>query len=257
MLRGGYDERYFSNLRGEKFFYRVWRVRGAKAVLVLIHALGLHTGRYTWLCKELSMQGLTCYAVDLYGHGLSDGARGRGVLANLLDVVNKFLQLVSAKEGDTSISLMGHGAGALVALMAAEHVRNVRGVLAFSPLAEVVGFSDAPLRLKLSSMLGLKVRIPLIPPRDVEHSDALLKAKADDLVNRKVSAKLLLSILERVEMEKSVKLDNVSVLYEEGGRFERGLEAFTRLVAGISGKARYDPEREKIPLDNVLEWARG
>ncbi|RLF00607.1 MAG: hypothetical protein DRJ57_00635 [Thermoprotei archaeon] len=254
MLRGGYDERYFSNLRGEKFFYRVWRVKGAKAVLVLIHALGLHTGRYAWLCDELSMQGLTCYAVDLYGHGLSDGARGRGALADLLDVANKFLQLVSAKEKATNIFVMGHGVGALIALMAINHVENIKGILAFSPLAEVVDFTSIPLRLRVSSILGLKVQIPLIPPRDVEHADAILEAKADDLVNRKVSARLLLSILEKLRKLEGIEAENIPVLYEEGDRFVKGLEAFSRLVANLGERVSYDPEKERIPFERILEW---
>ncbi|RLF06911.1 MAG: hypothetical protein DRK00_00260 [Thermoprotei archaeon] len=257
MLRGGYDERYFSNLKGEKFFYRVWRVKGARATLVLIHALGLHTGRYAWLCNELSMRGLTCYAVDLYGHGLSDGARGRGVLDNLLDVANKFLQLVSAKERDTSIFVMGHGVGALIALMVTNHVKNVKGILAFSPLAEVIDFSNISARLRVSSILGLKVRIPLIPPRDVEHADAILEAKADDLVNKKISAKLLLSILERLRRLEGIDVEEVSVLYEEGDRFIRGLRAFSTLVNSLSDEISYDPEKDRLPFEKVVEWVYG
>ena len=86
------------NIEGERFFYRAWRSGNPRVTIVLLHALGLHTGRYSWLCDKIARGNVNCYAVDLYGHGLSDGGRGRGSLKKLIEVASMFLNLVRDKE---------------------------------------------------------------------------------------------------------------------------------------------------------------
>ena len=254
MAGSGYEERYFSNIRGEKFFYRMWRLRGARAALILIHALGLHSGRYTWLCEGLSFYGVNCYAVDLYGHGLSNGGRGRGTFADLLNAASKFLELVMSRERNSRIVLMGHGAGALAALVLASRYDRVSGLLAFSPLAELIEISNYPLTLKLFSLLGLKVRIPLIPPWDVNHPDARLEVKADKLVNRKLSAKLISSTLDLLRRIGRVETPFTAVLHEEGEIFSQGFNEFSRLVSDVDDSEIYDPSKESFPFERVAEW---
>src|SRR3989304_4098805 len=48
----------------------------SRAVVYLIHGLGDHSGRYTHVAEALSEARISCWALDLRGHGKSDGARG-------------------------------------------------------------------------------------------------------------------------------------------------------------------------------------
>ena len=45
------------------------------AVVVFVHGIVEHSGRYAELAAELNRHGIAVYAVDLRGHGRSQGAR--------------------------------------------------------------------------------------------------------------------------------------------------------------------------------------
>ena len=47
-----------------------------QAGIILVHGLGEHIGRYSLLIKKLNDEGIALTAVDLPGHGRSDGKRG-------------------------------------------------------------------------------------------------------------------------------------------------------------------------------------
>ena len=61
---------------GTKLVYRAWPVAGAAITLAVVHGLGEHSGRYERFAKGMARHGMATYAVDLRGHGESDGPRG-------------------------------------------------------------------------------------------------------------------------------------------------------------------------------------
>ena len=48
----------------------------AALTLAVVHGYFEHSGRYRALAEAMAGLGVATYAVDLRGHGLSDGARG-------------------------------------------------------------------------------------------------------------------------------------------------------------------------------------
>lgn len=61
---------------GVKLFGRVWSVDAPHAVLSLVHGFGEHSGRYAGMAQYLNGQGIAVVAIDLRGHGRSEGRRG-------------------------------------------------------------------------------------------------------------------------------------------------------------------------------------
>lgn len=242
-----YSERYFMNIRGERYFYRAWRVERPSAVVVLLHALGLHTGRYTWLCRDMADMGFACYAVDLYGHGLSDGDRGGGTYGRLLETASTFIRLVEEREGGR-VLLLGHGAGAILALSACR-AGKAAGVIAISPLAELQGIAHGTL-LKIRGMVGLKSRISLRPLRDRHHTDALLEAEADELVNRYVSSRILAGLMKAAGELAAQRLPIIALVREKNERGSQ-LEALVDTGRLIT----YDPRWEAFPLSAIIKLA--
>ncbi|RKQ69015.1 alpha-beta hydrolase superfamily lysophospholipase [Litorimonas taeanensis] len=59
-----------------KLVGRHWAVQKPKAVMSLVHGLGEHSGRYESLAPDLVKAGVAVVAIDLRGHGQSDGKRG-------------------------------------------------------------------------------------------------------------------------------------------------------------------------------------
>lgn len=56
--------------------YRAWDAQDPKAVALLVHGLGAHTGRWEFLADYLQTSGIASYALELRGFGQTQGQRG-------------------------------------------------------------------------------------------------------------------------------------------------------------------------------------
>jgi alpha-beta hydrolase superfamily lysophospholipase len=56
-------------------FYRRWDVESPRAVALIVHGLGEHSGRYQHVAESLAARGLVSFAPDHPGHGRSPGHR--------------------------------------------------------------------------------------------------------------------------------------------------------------------------------------
>lgn len=251
MQRRLYDEGAFMDSRGTKFFYRVWRARRAKAVLALLHALGLHSGKYTWLCEELASRGITCSAVDLYGHGLSEGPRG-GSLSGALTSGEKFLQLVAAKLERKSLVVAGHGSGALVALHSVRALDLRCGVLALSPLHDIAPHLNRKFKLKLASLLNSRVKVYHRPLHDARHRSSPLELQEDNLVIDSAPAKLVLGLL-RMVWERRCTGEGVAIFEESDSEALN----FFRSICTLRAELRFDPRCDEIPIERAIEMLVG
>ena len=68
-----------------ELFGKSWRVANPKAVVCLIHGFGEHLGRYEHVTRHFNTCGISCYAIDLPGHGKSSGKPG--VVQSLQDFI--------------------------------------------------------------------------------------------------------------------------------------------------------------------------
>lgn len=254
MSNMSYNESFFIDNRGLKFFYRFWKTSRAKKTLVFFHALGLHTGRYAWLLSELVSRGISCYALDLYGHGLSDGPRGGGNLNDLRSLASKFVSFVLAKAGSKKLVLAGHGIGTLLAVETSL-TSSFDSVLLVSPFTEVLDCLQPCSRLKVAAFLGLRVPIRLAPIYDVSHRDAVAEAREDPLVYRYASSRIVLpavrSVASVINLRRSITVAEEECFSALRKVLPEGLfNAENRWLT-------YNPEREIFPLDSIaetLEW---
>jgi len=95
-----------------------------RGVIVLVHGLHEHSGRYTFVADSLVREGYVVYAPDLVGHGKSGG--DRGVIRSFSDVVvdvEDFILHVSELES-RSIFLMAHSMGSVIATLAHLNLKN-------------------------------------------------------------------------------------------------------------------------------------
>jgi acylglycerol lipase len=105
---------------GKTLFMRRWTPNGAPKVSVLIlHGITAYSKPYGPLVAEqLANEGYDVFAMDLRGHGLSDGKRGDyPSRERLLSDLGETLAMVRPKS--KKLVLMGHSLGALSAIMAA------------------------------------------------------------------------------------------------------------------------------------------
>ncbi|HUZ87118.1 MAG TPA: lysophospholipase [Candidatus Micrarchaeaceae archaeon] len=67
---------FLASADGTRLAYRSWPVSGAAITFAVVHGLGEHSGRYERFARGMARFQMGTYAVDLRGHGLSQGQRG-------------------------------------------------------------------------------------------------------------------------------------------------------------------------------------
>ncbi|KAL5658128.1 hypothetical protein ACJX0J_031291, partial [Zea mays] len=111
-------------------------------VVILLHGLNEHSGRYSHFAKLLNDQGLKVYAMDWIGHGGSDGVHGYvSSLDHAVGDLKEFLEDVVLEENHgLPCFLFGHSTGGAIVLKAALDPSvelHVEGVVLTSPAIHV------------------------------------------------------------------------------------------------------------------------
>ncbi len=106
-----------SRAAGAKLFGQCWLPKGApRAIILLAHGYAEHLGRYEHVAKTFTDAGLAVYALDHWGHGRSDGARGFVPhFSVFLDGMAALLDMVQHRHPKTPRILLGHSMGGLIA----------------------------------------------------------------------------------------------------------------------------------------------
>lgn len=134
---------------------RYWHADKPRAVLNLIHGLGEHCGRYAPMAQYLAGHGITTAAIDLRGHGQSDGKRGvTKTITPLYGDISALLEMSAGKYPDLPHILMGHSMGGGLVLGYCEKTNrpNLAGVVAQAPLIGFVQSLPAPVILVMKAL---------------------------------------------------------------------------------------------------------
>ncbi|NUP14406.1 MAG: alpha/beta hydrolase [Polyangiaceae bacterium] len=108
---------------GTTLYIQGWRGAGpAEAAVLVVHGLRDHGGRYADLGEALARQGWAVYALDLRGHGRSQGPR---VWVDHFDRyvadVARAVEFVRQAEPVTPLVVLGQSMGGVIAARYAEH----------------------------------------------------------------------------------------------------------------------------------------
>ncbi|MGD9046778.1 MAG: lysophospholipase [Anaerolineae bacterium] len=148
-------EATFKGDRDLELYYQCWQPETKpKAVLVVVHGHGEHSGRYSNVADWFVPRGYAVYAFDLRGHGRSAGKRGYiESFAEYRNDTAAFLDLVLSEESDSRVFLLGHSQGGLIVLNYALHDgAGLAGVVASGPVLAPPGIS--PFLIQLSKLLS-------------------------------------------------------------------------------------------------------
>lgn len=125
-----------------------------RAALAIVHGYADHAGRYDHVMERFAGDGFVVYAVDLRGHGRSEGRRGHvRRWADYLDDADALLSAIARDEPALPLFLHGHSLGGLVVL---SHLIERAGrepgsrVRAASVTSPFLGIAAPPPALKLA-----------------------------------------------------------------------------------------------------------
>lgn len=121
---------------GMVYHYQQWIPEEAIALVVFVHGLGDHVGRYGLLTRTLTTAGCACAMFDQRGHGRSEGRRGHvDRFMDWVDDLASFVQFsAAALPPATPLYVVGHSLGALIGInYLLTHAAPVSGLVAMSP----------------------------------------------------------------------------------------------------------------------------
>lgn len=196
-----HSEFSWQNRKGLKLYAQSWRPEGEpQAVVALVHGLGEHSGRYSHVAEAFSRAGIAMIAVDLPGHGRSEGGRGCACFEDMLDDVDALLEQAAARFPGLPRILYGHSmGGAIVLYYSLRRKPEIAGVISTSP-GLGVGAPVPPAKRMLA-----KIMARVMPSftmsngldlQNLSHDPALIRAYQEDkLCHDRISASLGLDLL--------------------------------------------------------------
>lgn len=171
---------------GVELYARHWAPAEApRAVVVVMHGLKDHSGRYAGFASQLAAAGYSVYAFDLRGHGRSSGPRvAPGRWWDYVDDLDRFLAGVEVREPGRPVFVLGHSMGGTIAAGAAiQHRPPVAGLILSAPALVIDG---PPILLGATRLLGaLAPRAPALRLPDADFSStpgAAEALRADPLI---------------------------------------------------------------------------
>ena len=144
----------FNTSKNQELFYQTWSIQEPKAVVVIAHGLGEHSGRYQHVAEFLNQNGYSVTALDHEGHGQSPGQKGH--ISSFEDYISDlydFVELTKQQSPNQAIYLLGHSMGGLIASGYVLRHKNINKVIISAPPYGVPGKS-AQIQLKIGAFLG-------------------------------------------------------------------------------------------------------
>ena len=187
------------------------RYAGPRGIVLIVHGLGEHAGRYEGVAQLLLQMGFAVRGYDQRGHGRSDGQRGAlpdddALLEDLAEMVDEArihgmpfpttageLEAENAAAKNLPLIVLGHSLGGLVAArFAALNLRPIEGLVLSSPALNP-GFSLFQ-KLFLAASLKFTPSITVsngLNPKHLSRDPEVVKAYLEDrLVHNKISPRL-------------------------------------------------------------------
>ena len=240
---------YQEDHKNRKIFFQQWLPNiPVKGVIALVHGLGEHSGRYGRMAEFYTSKGLAVIAIDLYGHGLTEGKKGH------VDSMEAFMEQLSVLTEKTKVLasgkpvfLYGHSMGGnLVLNYLFRNKPDIQGVIASAPAVKP-GFEPPKIKI-LIGKIGRAIAPSFTQPNGLELAalsrDVAVVAAyiADPLVHNQLSGVLGLGILEWGEwLLKNPKNASIPVLFMHGTADRlTNFEASKQLASQLSGDVTFN-----------------
>ena len=200
------DVETFRLADGSEIVARAWQPEGTPhAVLLVVHGLAEHGGRYEDFAAFFNAAGYAVVAADLPGHGRSGGHRAHvRTFGEFIDAVRGSLALAQARFPDVPLVLVGHSMGGLIA--ANFLVEDQQAFAAAVLSGPAIRAPEQPNRfamfiMRLLSRLFPKLGVMQIEADGVSRDPEVVRRYLDDplVFTGKVSARLAAELFKAMQ----------------------------------------------------------
>ena len=221
-----------------------------KAIMLIIHGLGEHGGRYNSSFNNYYTQaGLATIAPDLPGHGKSGGNRGHIADPVLfLDIIDHMLLMIKELYPNKAVFIYGHSMGGQIVLWhTLARTPQVNGIIVSSP-SICTKDPVSPFKIFMAKTMD-KIMPEFSMDNDIDvnllsRDKKIIQAYVSDpLVHNKISARLGMMILSQGQWILKHAPENKNAMLVMIGTGE-----------GIVNKQSVDQFCEKAPLTDFKVW---
>jgi acylglycerol lipase len=265
----------FKGVRNAKVYYQGWLPEGdPRAVLIVVHGLGEHCGRYMNVVNHLVPLGYALYGLDHIGHGKSEGTRE--LVERFEDYTNTltiYCNMVKGWLTGKPIFLLGHSMGGLIgSYYLLDHQANFRGGILSAPFVKVSdSISQATIIIgKILSAVTPRAGLVTLDASGISRDPEVVKAYVNDplVFHGKTPVRLgaeLLKAMLRVRAEahritlpliilqggEDTLIDPAcgQLLYDKVGSKDKTI----KLYEGLYHEVFNEPERARV-LKDVETW---
>jgi alpha-beta hydrolase superfamily lysophospholipase len=258
---------------GINLFIRNHSVKNSNKVILLIHGLGEHSGRYLNLIQDFNNKNISVFTIDIRGHGKSEGKRGHSPFyEQLMSDIRYFIEHVTNKTSNQKYFLYGHSFGGnLVINYSFQKNQKINGIIATSPCIKP---AIEPSKIKLFMVKLFQKLIPSlrlgngIKISGISRNSEVIKDYINDPLNHnQVSVQLGLDIISSgiYALENSQYI-TVPMLVFHGKNDElTSYSASKKLVENSGPNIKFigfndayheihnEPEKEEL-LSNIFNW---
>jgi acylglycerol lipase len=171
-LEPNHEQGHRQIVAGQSTYWQAWLPRNRiRAVVVIVHGLHEHSGRYAHVGISLATAGFAAYAADHRGHGRSDGRRANIERMTLIvDDLDCFVRFTVERHPGVPVFMIGHSLGGLIALQWATEPRTIEPGIRLNGLvvsgAAVEVMVGSAVQKRLAGVLS--VLIPNLPAAAVD-----------------------------------------------------------------------------------------
>jgi alpha-beta hydrolase superfamily lysophospholipase len=265
----------FEGVRNVNIYYQAWLPeKEVRAVLLIVHGLGEHSGRYANVVERFVPLGCAVYGFDHIGHGKSDGERE--VIQrfdDFTDTLKIFYKMVTEWQPSAPVFALGHSLGAeIVAYYLLDHQEDFKGAILSAPVV-IVGDGISPITIMMSKVLSRivpKMGVLALDASVLSQDPKVVEAYVNDplVFHDKTPARMgaeMLSAITRITAEAGrinlpmiilqaaedalVDPSGARMLYEEASSPDKTL----RIYDGMYHEVFNEPDRERVFKD-VENW---
>jgi acylglycerol lipase len=265
----------FKGVRDIDIAYQYWLPEEEiKAVLVIVHGLAEHSGRYMNVVHHFVPLGYAVYGLDHIGHGRSEGTRVYVErFSDYTRTLKTYVDKIRAWQPDTPLFMVGHSLGGLItSAYLLDHQGDLTGAVLSGPGVKVPD-SISPITVALGKVLSTlmpKAGLVQLNAKEISRDPAVVQAYVSDpLVHTgKTTARLaaeMLKTMRRVIEEASTITLPVTIvqgsedklvdpagarmLYKTVGSADKTLKVYD----GLYHEVFNEPEHAEV-LGDVEAW---
>jgi alpha-beta hydrolase superfamily lysophospholipase len=160
-------------------------IDNSDAVIVIVHGLCEHCGRYDYVVNKLNSYGYSVYRMDLRGHGKSEGeSTFINSFEEYIEDCNIIVKLAKQQNPEKPIFMLGHSMGGFIsASYGIQYPDFLKGQILSG--AAVMVLPDLKNALNLDYKAQAQTRIPNALPDKVSRDPNVVKAYRDDPLVKK------------------------------------------------------------------------